>query len=120
MELSKQSFYNLYHEAATVGDTQKLTRGNQTLTAPKKRQISSSAGIWWNFLGENSVSFLRTNSRNNFESWQDDVVSHFRFDVKKDHSGGAANQNSSNSSVELELFLPTFAGLLFTTAPRKI
>ena len=37
--------------------------------------------------------YLRTDSRNNFESWQKDVASHFRFDMGKDHSGGAQNEH---------------------------
>jgi len=55
-------------------------------------------GTFW---GKKSIYFLRTDSRNNFESWQKDVVSHFRFDIGKDHFGGAQNENGPNSSVEL-------------------
>jgi len=68
------------------------------------------AVIWLELSGKKSIYFLRTDSRNNFESWQKDVVSHCRFDIGKDLSGGAQNENGSNFSVELEPFLSTFAG----------
>ena len=52
---------------------------------------------------------LRTDSRNNFESWQKDVASHFRFDIGKDHPGGAHNENGSSLSAKLDPYLSTFA-----------
>ena len=96
------------------------TRGNHKLTAP--RRCTDSVHLLesgWKFLGQNSICFLRTDSGNNFEIWQKDVVSHFRFDIGKDHSGGAQNDNGSNSSVELEPLLSTFAGPETSNCPSK-
>jgi len=43
------------------------------------------------------IRFLRTDSRNNFESWQKDVVSHFLSDIGKDHSERAQSENGSKN-----------------------
>ena len=63
--------------------------------------------------------FLITNFRNNFENWQKDVVSPFRFDIGKDHSGGEQDGNGSNSFVKLEPLLSSFAGLDTSNCPSK-
>jgi len=82
-------------------------------------RFGTSAGIWLELAGGKIDMFMRTDSRNTFESWQKDVVSHFRFDIRKNHLGGAQNENGSNSSVELEPLLSTFAGPETSNCPSK-
>ena len=47
------------------------------------------------------------------------VVIHVRFNIGMDHSGEARNENASNSSVELEPFLSTFAGPETSNCPSN-
>ena len=70
------------------------TRSNQKWQCPRRSTIFVLPRLsGWKFL---PTYFWSTDSRNNFESWQKDVVSHFSFDVGKDHSGGAQNEIGSN------------------------
>ena len=62
---------------------------------------------------------LRKGCRNKFGIWQKNLVLHFRFDIGKDHSGGAQNKNGSNFTMGLEPFLSAFAGPETSNCPSK-
>ena len=76
-------------------------RKNFSRICPKPRRAlrGLSRFLIENFWRNLPIRFLRTDSRNNFESWQKDVVSHFLSDIGKDQYGRAQNENGSKNDT---------------------
>ena len=63
---------------------------------------------------------LRTDSQNNLESGQEDVISHFRFNIGKDHRGGAQNPIPAWNWSHYCRLSRAQKCALFKIAPRRI